>query len=167
MQHNDEIYICGVQPSNVAFGKVGALFKFDYVEYGSSKNIVAATVATAPKTIESLQLDMLLCGEAANYELCLQNICLQKNLQASQRLNVVGYVLYIFLFVLVFFCLFFFFLFYYRSKNTLKWIDFAGVLFNFLFVFFFLYRSKNSLEWIDFASVLFDFLFVLFFVLFV
>ena len=64
----------GSKRINNFFGKIGSLYRFDSNEYQSNKNIVSATVVSAPKTMETLKMTMLLVGNDPNYDLLLANV---------------------------------------------------------------------------------------------
>ena len=63
------------------------MYDFNHTDYSHSKNVVTATVAAPPKTLETLKLKMVLDGNDENYDLKLLNICLNKCLNDSQTLN--------------------------------------------------------------------------------
>ena len=91
------MWICGDQTNNSFFGKIGCLYRFDSNEYQTNKNIVSATVVSAPKTMETLKMTMLLAGNDPNYDLLLENVCLKHHLQSSQKLaHVCFFVFFLF-----------------------------------------------------------------------
>ena len=86
-EHNGQLLIAGPQPNNEnEIGKVHSLHDFDHIKYSASKDILDATKPRS-QTLDTLLLSLLLPGNDASYDLKLENICLSKTLQSSQKLN--------------------------------------------------------------------------------
>ena len=86
-EYNGALYICGPQQGNQDFGMVHDLYDFDEGTFGETRDVAAATLLGPLKVIERLKMNLLLHGRAAQYNLLLENKCLLKQLQTSQKLN--------------------------------------------------------------------------------